>query len=112
VAWGVDSASNRNEYQKSFLGGKDGRCAGLTTLPPSCADCLEILEPQPPGLPRAGSGIAFQAPTPCLFAEILDSYGDELEVYHFLDQTTRRHVLENDNIQVHEFESQVQTLNG
>jgi hypothetical protein len=26
---------------------------GLTTLPPSCADCLEILEPQPPGTPRA-----------------------------------------------------------
>jgi len=25
-----------------------GRCVGLTTLPPSCADCLEICEPQPP----------------------------------------------------------------
>jgi hypothetical protein len=24
-------------------GGKDGRCVGLTTLPPSCADFLEIL---------------------------------------------------------------------
>ena len=23
-------------------GGKVGRCVGLTTLPPSCADCLEI----------------------------------------------------------------------
>jgi len=34
---GVDSASNRNEYQKHFLGGKGGRCVGLTTLPPSCA---------------------------------------------------------------------------
>jgi len=31
----VDSASDRNEYQKCFLGGKDGRCLGLTTLPPS-----------------------------------------------------------------------------
>jgi len=39
---GVDSASNRNEYQEYFLGGKGGRCVGLTTLPPSCADCLEI----------------------------------------------------------------------
>ena len=38
----VDSASNRNEYQEYFLGGKGGRCVGLTTLPPSCADCLEI----------------------------------------------------------------------
>jgi hypothetical protein len=26
-----------------FLGCKGGLCMGLTTLPPSCADCLEIL---------------------------------------------------------------------
>ena len=45
----VDSASNRNEYQKYFLGGKDGQCVGLTTLPPSCTDCHEIWEPHPPG---------------------------------------------------------------
>ena len=29
--------------------GKGGRWVGLTTLPPSCAKCLEILKPQPPG---------------------------------------------------------------
>ena len=34
---GVDSASNRNEYQEHFLGSKGGRCVRLTTLPPSCA---------------------------------------------------------------------------
>ena len=39
---GVDSASNRDEYQAYFLGGKGGRCVGLTTLPRSCADSLEI----------------------------------------------------------------------
>jgi len=33
-------------------GGKGGRCLRLTTLPPSCADCLEIWEPQPPGILR------------------------------------------------------------
>jgi hypothetical protein len=38
--------------------GKGGRCVGLTTLPPSCADCLEIWEPQPPGTLRACNGIA------------------------------------------------------
>jgi len=32
-----------------FPGDKGGRCLGLTTLPPLCADCLEIWEPQPPG---------------------------------------------------------------
>jgi len=46
---GVDSASNRNEYQEYFLGDKGGRCIGLTTLPLSGADCLEIWKPQPPG---------------------------------------------------------------
>jgi hypothetical protein len=46
---GVVSASNINEYQEYFLRGKGDRCVGLTTLPPSCADCLEIREPQPPG---------------------------------------------------------------
>jgi len=34
---GVDSASNRNEYQEHFPGGKGGRCVRLTTLLPSCA---------------------------------------------------------------------------
>ena len=29
----------------------------LTTLPPSCADCLELWEPQPPGAPRACPGL-------------------------------------------------------
>jgi hypothetical protein len=33
---GVDSASNKNEYQECFLGSKCGRCVSLTTLPPSC----------------------------------------------------------------------------
>ena len=55
---GDDSASNRNEYQEYLLGGKGGRYVGLTTLPPSCADCLEIWEPQSPGTLRACKGIA------------------------------------------------------
>jgi hypothetical protein len=33
---GVDPASNRNEYQEYFLGGKGGRYVMLITLPPSC----------------------------------------------------------------------------
>jgi hypothetical protein len=45
----VDSASNRNEYQEYLLGGKGGLCIGLKTLPPTCAECHEIWEPQPPG---------------------------------------------------------------
>jgi hypothetical protein len=36
-----------------FPAGKGGRRVGLTTLPPSCADCLEIRGPQPPESLRA-----------------------------------------------------------
>jgi len=36
-----------NEHQE--YGGKGGRCVVPTTLLPSCADCLEIWDPQPPG---------------------------------------------------------------
>ena len=38
-------------------GGKGGRCVGMTTLLPSCADCLKIWEPQPPGAVRASAGL-------------------------------------------------------
>ena len=34
-------------------GGKGGRCVRMTTLPPSCADFLEIWEPQTPGTLRS-----------------------------------------------------------
>jgi hypothetical protein len=43
MCFGVYSASI-NEYQ-GIPGGKDGRCIRVTTLLPSCAECLEILEP-------------------------------------------------------------------
>ena len=38
-------------------GGKGNRCVRLTTLPPSCAECLEIWEPQLPGNLRACPGL-------------------------------------------------------
>jgi hypothetical protein len=50
---GVDSTSNRNDYQKYFLRGKGSRCVALTTLSSSCADCLEIWDSQLPETLRA-----------------------------------------------------------
>ena len=47
------------------MGDKGRRCVGLTTLPTSCADCLEIWEPQPSGTLRACPGIAL----PLLYGE-------------------------------------------
>ena len=38
-------------------GVKVARGIGLTTLPPSCADCLEMWEPRPPGTLRACPGL-------------------------------------------------------
>jgi hypothetical protein len=40
-----------------FPVGKGDRCVRLTTLPPSCVDCLEIWEPQPPVMLRACPGL-------------------------------------------------------
>jgi len=60
MALRVESASNRNEYEEYFLGGRGSEgncCVGLTISPPSCADCLEIWEPQPPRNLRACPGL-------------------------------------------------------
>ena len=67
---GVDSASNKNEYQEHFLGGKGGRCVRLTTLPLSCAalmksGSLNFLEPS--GSLQARKGTALPLPLVVLF---------------------------------------------
>jgi len=54
---GLISSSNRNEYQEYFLGGKGGRCLGLTILLLSCADFLEIWELQPLEILRVCPGL-------------------------------------------------------
>jgi hypothetical protein len=55
--YALESTQALKMSTRKTSGGKDGRCVGLTTLPPSCTDCLEILEPQPPGTARACSGL-------------------------------------------------------
>jgi hypothetical protein len=49
--------SKKYEYEECFLWGKGGRCFGLTNLPPSCADFLEMWETQPPGTVRTCKGL-------------------------------------------------------
>jgi len=58
---GVYSTSNTKEYWEYFLGGEGSQGVELTTLPPSCAKCHKIWEPQPPnpkGLSRPVTGTA------------------------------------------------------
>jgi len=67
------------------VGGKGGRCVGLTPLPPSCADCLEIWDPQPPGTHRACPGLYWDCCTflqSCLY--LLQLLGHGLDSRRFV----------------------------
>jgi hypothetical protein len=46
---GSNQPSKKRRTRNISWGGKRGRCLGLTPLPLSCTDCLEIWEPPPPG---------------------------------------------------------------
>jgi len=47
----------REMSTRNISWGKGGRCVGLTSLPHSFADCLEIWEPQRPGTLWACPGL-------------------------------------------------------
>ena len=47
--WPWSQLSSQQKWVPGTLyGDKGGQCIGLTTLPPTCIDCLEIWKPQPP----------------------------------------------------------------
>ena len=63
MALGVDSVSNRNEYQEHFLGAKGGRCVRLT-LPLTCAVMKSgnLTSWIPPGHSRHVMGLLYLIP--------------------------------------------------
>jgi len=50
-------ALGSTQFRGYFLRDKGGQCLGLTPLPPSYADCLEICEPKTPGTLGACTGV-------------------------------------------------------
>jgi hypothetical protein len=61
--WGTALQAERWRLRLPIdIEGNGGRCLGLTTLLPSCVNCAEIWEPQPPGSFRACHGIALILP--------------------------------------------------
>ena len=72
VGWGTALQAGRSQVRipivaalivsqervpRIFPWSKGGRCVGMTSLPPSWADCLEIWDPRPPGTLSACTGI-------------------------------------------------------
>jgi len=57
MALGLTQPLTEMSTSNFFCWGKGGQCVGLMTLPPSCAECLEIWAPQPPGTLRACPGL-------------------------------------------------------
>ena len=68
-----NSASNRNEYQEYFLGGKGGQCIG----PSVHVEHFEIWEPQPPGILRASPGLYRDC---CTFTCTFTLHNDPLKI--------------------------------
>jgi len=62
-----------------FPGGKGGRCVELTTLPSSCAYCLDVWEHLPPGTFRACPGLQWDWFTFTLFVCITVGFGSRSE---------------------------------
>jgi hypothetical protein len=59
MALGFDSASNRNEYQEYFLGGKRGRCVRLTTYVPLSRNLGTLTSWNPLGLYGSVMGLLY-----------------------------------------------------
>jgi len=53
MALGLTQRLTEMSTRNMYWGCKDGQCRGLTTLLPSCANCLEIWEPQAHGTLKA-----------------------------------------------------------
>jgi len=85
MALGLTQPLTEMSTKNVSWGGKSGWCVGLTTLPPSCADCLEIWEPQPPGSLWACPGLQWDCFTFTLLPTVV--------IYFFVSNCNFIHLL-------------------
>ena len=86
---------------RNKLGSKGGRCVGLTILPSSVAECLEIWKPQTPGILRACNGIVFIEVTVCVVHYKCPKMPPPTSV-HFATRVRRSRVVESSwNVMTH-----------
>jgi hypothetical protein len=74
VALGSTQPLTEMSTRSISWGGKGGRYVGLTILPPSCANCLQIWETQPPATLRACPGLQLDCFT-FLFTKVIIRHG-------------------------------------
>jgi hypothetical protein len=79
----VDSTSNKNEYQGYLVRGKDGRCVGLTNLPPSCSDYLESVGASTSWNPNVIAFDMWQRVVWCQFSHVLERVLDQSSLLTF-----------------------------
>jgi hypothetical protein len=96
---GVDSASDRNEYQEYFLGGKGGQCVQLTTIL-MCRVSWNLgasTSWNPQGLSRPVMGLLYLI-FYCPFSDIIIQ-GDQKVTVHLMItvQKTRKNILNSFN---------------
>ena len=96
MALGLTQPLAEMSTRNLFWGAKGGRCIELTTLPPSCADCHEIWEPQTPGTFWVCPGLYWDCFTFTQNENVVEKrtfYMEYLSMFPFFNKFQRDYIL-------------------